>query len=146
MLWGAHAQAAGLDVETVGAQSPFDWKQAKGAKIEVNLQKSPRSDQLQAHQNQSVQDLFLQDVLGRQLLRMRGVLLFDVEYGAIELALEDHVLIHHAHLTYPVGGQLPGKAAGFERVPEQLGVDLRDGGGPEVPGHQRVQRRAVRRA
>ncbi len=44
--------AAPALVETVGAQSPFDWKQAKGAKIEVNLQKSPRSDQLQAHQKE----------------------------------------------------------------------------------------------
>ena len=44
--------AAPALVETAGAQSPFDWKQAKGAKIEVNLQKSPRSDQLQAHQKE----------------------------------------------------------------------------------------------
>ena len=44
--------AAPALVEKVGAQSAFDWKQAKGAKIEVNLQKSPRSDQLQAHQTE----------------------------------------------------------------------------------------------
>jgi multiple sugar transport system substrate-binding protein len=44
--------AAPALVEKVGAQSAFDWKQAKGAKIEVNLQKSPRSDQLQAHQKE----------------------------------------------------------------------------------------------
>jgi multiple sugar transport system substrate-binding protein len=42
--------AAPALVEKVGAQSAFDWKQCKGQKIEVNLQKSPRSDQLQAHQ------------------------------------------------------------------------------------------------
>lgn len=34
------------------AQSQFDWKQAKGAKIEVNLAKSPRGDVLQAHQKE----------------------------------------------------------------------------------------------
>ncbi|MBF8270399.1 MAG: helicase, partial [Gammaproteobacteria bacterium] len=28
----------------------------------------------------------------------------------------DHLLIYHAHLTYSVGGQLPGKTAGFKRV------------------------------
>jgi multiple sugar transport system substrate-binding protein len=44
--------AAPALVETVGAQSAFDWKQCKGQKIEVNLQKSPRSDQLQAHQKE----------------------------------------------------------------------------------------------
>ena len=44
--------AAPALVGSVGAQSAFDWKQAKGAKIEVNLQKSPRSDQLQAHQKE----------------------------------------------------------------------------------------------
>ena len=39
-------------VETANAQSQFDWKQAKGASIEVNLAKSPRSDVLQAHQKE----------------------------------------------------------------------------------------------
>ncbi len=34
------------------AQSAFDWKQAKGSKIEVNLAKSPRGDVLQAHQKE----------------------------------------------------------------------------------------------
>jgi multiple sugar transport system substrate-binding protein len=42
--------AAPAIVEKVGAQSAFDWKQCKGQKIEVNLQKSPRSDRLQARQ------------------------------------------------------------------------------------------------
>jgi len=32
--------AAPALVEKVGAQSAFDWKQAKGTKIEVNVQKS----------------------------------------------------------------------------------------------------------
>jgi len=40
--------AAPAIVEKVGAQSAFDWKQAKGTKIEVNVQKSPRADVLQA--------------------------------------------------------------------------------------------------
>lgn len=40
--------AAPALVEKVGAQSAFDWKQAKGTKIEVNIQKSPRADVLQA--------------------------------------------------------------------------------------------------
>ncbi len=44
--------AAPAIVESVGAQSAFDWKQAKGQKIEVNLSKSPRSDVLQAHQKE----------------------------------------------------------------------------------------------
>ncbi|MBV9811895.1 MAG: extracellular solute-binding protein, partial [Acetobacteraceae bacterium] len=39
-------------VERVGAQSSFDWKQAKGAKIEVNFAKSPRPDVLAAHQKE----------------------------------------------------------------------------------------------
>ena len=39
-------------VERANAQSQFDWKQAKGAKIEVNLAKSPRGDVLQAHQKE----------------------------------------------------------------------------------------------
>jgi multiple sugar transport system substrate-binding protein len=37
-------------VETANAQSAFNWKQFKGQKIEVNLQKSPRSDVLQKFQ------------------------------------------------------------------------------------------------
>ncbi len=44
--------AAPAIVEKVGAQTAFDWKQAKGTKIEVNLAKSPRSDVLQAHQKE----------------------------------------------------------------------------------------------
>ncbi len=34
------------------AQSRFDWRQAQGSKIEVNLAKSPRGDVLQAHQKE----------------------------------------------------------------------------------------------
>lgn len=47
------ATAAGLAlpmfniVETANAQSKFDWKMAKGAKIEVNFQKGPNSDVLE---------------------------------------------------------------------------------------------------
>ena len=45
------AASAGLPVfnivERANAQSQFDWKQAKGAKIEVNVAKSPRGDILQ---------------------------------------------------------------------------------------------------
>jgi multiple sugar transport system substrate-binding protein len=44
--------AAPALVEKVGAQSAFDWKQCKGQKIEVNLQKNPRSDVLQARQKE----------------------------------------------------------------------------------------------
>ncbi|MGI4955658.1 MAG: ABC transporter substrate-binding protein [Janthinobacterium lividum] len=43
--------APGL-VERANAQSQFDWKQAKGAKIEVNIAKSPRGDVLAAHQKE----------------------------------------------------------------------------------------------
>ena len=39
-------------VQRANAQSKFDWMQAKGAKIEVNLAKSPRGDVLQAHQKE----------------------------------------------------------------------------------------------
>ena len=39
-------------VERANAQSAFDWKQAKGTKLEVNLAKSPRGDVLQAHQKE----------------------------------------------------------------------------------------------
>ena len=39
-------------VERANAQSTFDWKQAKGTKIEVNLTKTPRGDVLQAHQKE----------------------------------------------------------------------------------------------
>ena len=39
-------------VERANAQSQFDWKQAKGVKIEVNFAKSPRADVLQAHQKE----------------------------------------------------------------------------------------------
>ena len=48
----AGALAAPALVERANAQSQFDWKQAKGAKIEVNLAKSPRGDVLQAHQKE----------------------------------------------------------------------------------------------
>jgi multiple sugar transport system substrate-binding protein len=50
------AASAGLPlfsiVERANAQSQFDWKQAKGSKIEVNFAKSPRGDVLQAHQKE----------------------------------------------------------------------------------------------
>ncbi len=39
-------------VERANAQSAFDWRQAKGASIEVNFAKSPRGDVLQAHQRE----------------------------------------------------------------------------------------------
>jgi multiple sugar transport system substrate-binding protein len=39
-------------VEKVGAATPFDWQQAKGTHIEVNLAKGPRSDVLQKHQKE----------------------------------------------------------------------------------------------
>lgn len=39
-------------IERANAQSAFDWKQAKGTKVEVNLAKSPRADVLQAHQKE----------------------------------------------------------------------------------------------
>jgi multiple sugar transport system substrate-binding protein len=44
--------AAPAFVETANAQSAFDWKQAKGAKIEVNLQKGPSADVMQARQKE----------------------------------------------------------------------------------------------
>jgi len=40
--------AAPAIVERANAQSAFDWKQFKGAKLEVNFAKSPRADVLQA--------------------------------------------------------------------------------------------------
>ncbi len=46
------ALAAPAIVERVGAQSAFDWRQAKGAHIEVNAAKSPRADILQKHQKE----------------------------------------------------------------------------------------------
>lgn len=39
-------------VERANAQSSFDWKQFKGAKIEVNIAKSPRGDVMQAKQKE----------------------------------------------------------------------------------------------
>jgi multiple sugar transport system substrate-binding protein len=39
-------------VQKVGAATPFDWQQAKGTHIEVNLAKGPRSDVLQKHQKE----------------------------------------------------------------------------------------------
>lgn len=44
--------AAPAIVESVGAQSAFDWKQFKGTHIEVSLTKNPRSDVLQKHQKE----------------------------------------------------------------------------------------------
>jgi multiple sugar transport system substrate-binding protein len=44
--------AAPAIVERAGAESSFDWKVAKGAKIEVNFAKSPRPDVLAAHQKE----------------------------------------------------------------------------------------------
>jgi multiple sugar transport system substrate-binding protein len=44
--------AAPAIVESVGAQTAFDWKQFKGSKIEVNFAKSPRPDVLAAHQKE----------------------------------------------------------------------------------------------
>ena len=46
---GAGLLAAPALVGKVGAQAAFDWKQAKGAKIEVNVAKTPRGDVLAAH-------------------------------------------------------------------------------------------------
>ena len=48
----AGALCAPAIVERANAQSAFDWKQAKGSKLEVNLAKSPRGDVLQAHQKE----------------------------------------------------------------------------------------------
>ena len=48
----ATALCAPACVQRANAQSAFDWKQAKGAKIEVNLTKTPRADVLQAHQKE----------------------------------------------------------------------------------------------
>ncbi len=48
----AGALCAPAIVERAHAQSAFDWKQAKGTKLEVNLAKSPRADVLQAHQRE----------------------------------------------------------------------------------------------
>ena len=39
-------------VETVHAQSKFDWKMAKGTKLEVNFGKHPSADIMQAHQKE----------------------------------------------------------------------------------------------
>jgi len=49
---GALALPTFAIVERANAQSAFDWKQAKGASIEVNFAKSPRGDVLQAHQKE----------------------------------------------------------------------------------------------
>jgi multiple sugar transport system substrate-binding protein len=48
----ASALCAPAIVERANAQSAFDWKQAKGTKLEVNLLKNPRGDVLQAHQKE----------------------------------------------------------------------------------------------
>ena len=50
LLLATAAAAAPPFVERAGAESAFDWKQAKGSKIEVNFAKSPRPDVLAAHQ------------------------------------------------------------------------------------------------
>src|SRR3954453_7793411 len=44
--------AAPAIIERANAQSVFDWKQAKGSKLEVNFGKHPSSDVLQAHQKE----------------------------------------------------------------------------------------------
>ena len=48
----AGALCAPAIVERANAQSAFDWKQAKGTKLEANFAKSPRGDVLQAHQKE----------------------------------------------------------------------------------------------
>ncbi len=48
----AAALCAPAFVERANAQSAFDWKVAKGTKLEVNLTKTPRADVLQAHQKE----------------------------------------------------------------------------------------------
>ncbi|GAC1341361.1 MAG: sugar ABC transporter substrate-binding protein [Acetobacteraceae bacterium] len=48
----AGALCAPAIVERANAQSGFDWKQAKGTKLEVNLSKAPMNDVLQAHQKE----------------------------------------------------------------------------------------------
>ena len=48
----AGALCAPAIIERANAQSAFDWKQAKGTKLEVNFAKSPRGDVLQAHQKE----------------------------------------------------------------------------------------------
>ena len=49
---GASLLAAPALVESVGAQSAFDWKQFKGQTIVVSMTKSPRADVMQAHQKE----------------------------------------------------------------------------------------------
>ena len=44
--------AAPAIVQKAGAQSAFDWKQCKGQTIVVSLTKSPRADNLQAHEKE----------------------------------------------------------------------------------------------
>ena len=44
--------AAPAILERANAQSAFDWKQAKGTKIEVNFQLSPRGDVVKRHQKE----------------------------------------------------------------------------------------------
>lgn len=48
----AGALAAPAIVETANAQSKFDWKMAKGTKLEVNFGKHPSADVMQAHQKE----------------------------------------------------------------------------------------------
>ena len=48
----AGALAAPAIVERANAQSKFDWKQAKGTKLEVNFGKHPSADIMQAHQKE----------------------------------------------------------------------------------------------
>ena len=52
LIASAGALAAPAIVETANAQSKFDWKQAKGTKLEVNFCKHPSADVMQAHQKE----------------------------------------------------------------------------------------------
>lgn len=52
LLATATALSAPAIIRRANAQSRFDWRQAQGSKIEVNLAKSPRGDVLQAHQKE----------------------------------------------------------------------------------------------
>ncbi|MCX7382415.1 MAG: sugar ABC transporter substrate-binding protein [Alphaproteobacteria bacterium] len=52
LIASAGALAAPAIVETANAQSKFDWKQAKGTKLEVNFGKHPSADVMQAHQKE----------------------------------------------------------------------------------------------
>ncbi|MNQ88668.1 hypothetical protein D3C85_1039450 [compost metagenome] len=58
----------------------------------------------------------------------------------------DHLFTDHTLLIQPVRGELPGKVAGLERIPDQLGIDIRRGVASEMPFNQCPQHRAVRLA